>query len=60
MQMPAEPKNCFLDSQRICDASCRAFEPKKEECAILKSLGAISSSLQTLQRASSTTPPPRY
>lgn len=57
--MPGDVRYCFLDLKRPCDASCRAFEAKKDECTILKNLGAISSSLQVLQRASSVMQPPK-
>lgn len=57
--MSAAERFCFLDAARPCDATCRAFDAKKEDCTILKNLGAISSSLQVLQRVSSTIQPPK-
>lgn len=60
----SEPKpqefNCFLDGSRRCDATCRAFEPKKSECSVLRNVGSMATSLQTLIREVSNKPPPRF
>jgi len=37
---------CFLDKERVCDDSCRAFNGRSEDCKLLERSAVVARSLK--------------
>ena len=40
--------NCFLDKDRPCDATCKAFNKKTKECKLLERSALVSRTFKLL------------
>ena len=43
-------EKCWLDKERDCDKTCKAFNARSEDCKLLERSATVSSAFKTMMR----------